>query len=145
MEEEKVEGGNDSPEPFEERRKAYRLNKVLGATIEHGDDVTTARLFVIDISVSGFRATSHVPMPEGEDVTVTVALGAENEISTGAKIVWQKELTVSGMFQLGCEFQALPEEAETALEQFIEAERTKAQKPKKGPTSLGRPWTMIKD
>ena len=49
----------------EERRRTYRLNKVLGATLttSEGDSKAT-RLFVIDISTTGFRATDHQPPSE---------------------------------------------------------------------------------
>lgn len=149
MEEEKVveTQGEAQEENFEERRKAYRLNKVLGATIEHRGEVTQTRLFVIDISMSGFRATSHIPLPEQEELKVSVALSKEEEpLEARARIVWQKELTVSGMFQLGAEFVELPEDQRERLEAFIDRERSSTPTTTAKPsTGLGRPWTMIRD
>ncbi|MCA9791401.1 MAG: PilZ domain-containing protein [Candidatus Eremiobacteraeota bacterium] len=151
MEEEKAveaesEAGQAQEENFEERRKAYRLNKVLGATIEHRGEVTQTRLFVIDISTSGFRATSHIPLPEQEDLKVSVALSKDEEpLEATARIVWQKELTVSGMFQLGSEFVDLPEEQLERLESFIEGEKNAVPASKPNSPALGRPWTMIRD
>ncbi|MGE0490638.1 MAG: PilZ domain-containing protein [Vulcanimicrobiota bacterium] len=149
MEEEKAveTEGAAQEENFEERRKAYRLNKVLGATIEHRGEVTQTRLFVIDISTSGFRATSHIPLPEQEELKVSVALSKEEEpLEARARIVWQKELTVSGMFQLGAEFVDLPEDQLGRLEGFIEREKNSTPAaPAKPSSGLGRPWTMIRD
>ena len=60
------------------------------------------------------------------------------------RVVWTKELTVSGMFQMGCEFvDAQPEEL-AKLETFIAKERKKVEAAAKTPIDLGRPWTMIR-
>lgn len=128
----------------EERRRTYRLNKVLGATLtsEEGESKNT-RLFVIDISESGFRATDHQP-PSEEEYVISIALAkGEEPFVSRMRVVWVKELTVSGMFQMGCEFQGtLPEQAEK-LRDFIEAERNKLAAPKSGGVSIKNPWTMI--
>lgn len=135
------------PEAAEERRQAYRLNKVLGATIEHQGEVTKARLFIIDISSSGFRATNHSPLPEDDEIKVSIALVKDQEpLVTTARIVWQKELTLSGMFQLGCEFTGLDPESGARLEEFI-AKESAAVGEKSNPAATGirSPWTMIKN
>jgi hypothetical protein len=140
----------DQPEPAaarpeeEDRRRAYRLNKVLGATLTStSGDSKAARLFVIDISASGFRATDHQPHTEEQyDISVVLDKGKE-PFRSRMRVVWTKELTVSGMFQMGCEFiDPDPDEVEK-LTAFIEAERKKSE-PVQTPVNLGRPWTMIR-
>ena len=129
----------------DERRRAYRLNKVLGATLTSlSGDTQTARLFVIDISASGFRATDHQPHTEEQyDISVVLAKDAE-PFSSRMRVVWTKELTVSGMFQMGCEFVDTPDEELAKLEAFIVNERKKVEGAPKATVDLGRPWTMIR-
>jgi hypothetical protein len=128
----------------EERRRAYRLNKVLGATLTSlSGDTQAARLFVIDISRSGFRATDHQPHSE-EQYDISVVLSKDiAPFNSRMRVVWTKELTVSGMFQMGCEFVDTPEEELAKLDAFIDKERKKVE-PTKAPVDLGRPWTMIR-
>lgn len=137
---------NQKPEEVveEDRRRAYRLNKVLGATLTSlSGDSQQARLFVIDISITGFRATDHQPHSEEfYDISVVLERGRE-PFTSRMRVVWTKELTVSGMFQMGCEFVATPIEEMAKLEGFIERERARVETPK-APLDLGRPWTMIR-
>lgn len=128
----------------EERRRAYRLNKVLGATLTSlAGESQAARLFVIDISCSGFRATDHQPHTEEQyDISVVLSKGAE-PFRSRMRVVWTKELTVSGMFQMGCEFVDTPSEELAKLANFIDQERERVEPPK-STVNLGRPWTMIR-
>ncbi|MBT9581896.1 PilZ domain-containing protein [bacterium] len=137
--------GQDQSVEGEERRQSYRLNKVLGAEIEYEEMSIQARLFVIDISVTGFRATNQFPLPTSCDLKVRIILQAGSPpLETQARIVWSKELPMSGLFQFGFEFQALPEAQRTQLEAFIEHERVLAHKPAQT-VDLGRPWTTIRN
>jgi hypothetical protein len=117
---------------------------VLGATLTSlSGDTQTARLFVIDISCSGFRATDHQPHNEEQyDISVVLAKDVE-PFRSRMRVVWTKELTVSGMFQMGCEFIDTPSEELAKLEAFIDKERRRVE-PSKSPVDLGRPWTMIR-
>ena len=127
----------------EERRRTYRLNKVLGATLttSEGDSKAT-RLFVIDISTTGFRATDHQP-PSEKDYEISIVLVKDQEpFMSKMRVVWVKELTVSGMYQMGCEFVDPPAEQADKLKAFIETERGKTAPTSKTP-DFGRPWTMI--
>ena len=130
----------------EERRKAYRLNKVLGATLTSTDgDAAKTRLFVIDISGSGFRATDHQP-PSDEECEISIALvKGEDPFVSRMRVVWVKELTVSGMYQMGCEFVDTAEAEQAKLDGFIDQEREKAATASSGKTSIkiDNPWTMI--
>jgi PilZ domain-containing protein len=149
------EGHSSADEPDEEqklaeaeaaeRRKAYRLNKVLGATMTSADgDATKTRLFVIDISVSGFRATDHLA-PAQEECNISIVLVKDQEpFFSRMRVVWVKELTVSGMYQMGCEFVDVAEEELGKLDSFIEREKNQAAEAS-GKTALkiDNPWTMI--
>lgn len=131
------------PEAEDDRRRAYRLNKVLGATLTSlSGDSQQARLFVIDISITGFRATDHQPHSEEYyDIAVVLDRNAPPFVSR-MRVVWTKELTVSGMFQMGCEFVESSAQELAKLEAFIENERGKIENPRS--LDLGRPWTMIR-
>ncbi|MCA9779630.1 MAG: PilZ domain-containing protein [Candidatus Eremiobacteraeota bacterium] len=130
----------------EERRKAYRLNKVLGATLTSTDgDATKTRLFVIDISGSGFRATDHQPPSEDEcEISIALVKGEDPFVSR-MRVVWVKELTVSGMYQMGCEFIETAEAEQAKLDGFIDQERNRTAEAAGGkPTiKIDNPWTMI--
>lgn len=140
------EKGEEKPQPQgEERRKAYRLNKVLGATLTSEDgDATKTRLFVIDISVSGFRATDHRPPSQDEcEISIALSKGDEPFVSK-MRVVWVKELTVSGMYQMGCEFVDTSDQEKQKLSAFIDSEQGKsAQSTGPKPIKIDNPWTML--
>ncbi len=128
----------------EDRRQSYRLNKVLGAEIEHQESKIQARLFIIDISVSGFRATNQFELPVQVDLKVKIILQASMPpLESAARIVWVKELPMSGLFQFGFEFLDISDEERLRLDTFIEAERTLSNRPT-ATVDLGRPWTTIR-
>lgn len=134
--------GTESGEAASERRKSYRLNKVLGATLIGESDTVVTRLFVIDISASGFRATDHsAPKEEEYDIEIALVKGDE-PFKSRTRVVWVKELTVSGMFQMGCEFIDPDSEQIEKLSSFIAAEKGKIEGPT-GTVSIQNPWTMI--
>ena len=138
-------GATKSEPEGEDRRQSYRLNKVLGAEIQHEEMSFQARLFVIDISVTGFRATNQTPLPTDCDLQVRVILQAHAPpLESAARIVWSKELPMSGLYQFGFEFQDLAPDQSERLEQFIAHERALAQKPTQT-VDLGRPWTTIRN
>ena len=88
-----------------ERRREYRLNKVLGAVLGCGDESVRARIFVINISRSGLKATHQTRLPDVEQQDLQLFLSAkEPPLLMQAKVAWQKELAVSGMFGIGFQF-----------------------------------------
>ncbi|MBI3929394.1 MAG: GAF domain-containing protein [Armatimonadetes bacterium] len=106
-----------------ERRREYRLSKVLAAQLlgEKPENV-----FIIDISQSGLRATSHCRLEEDLDLPLRISLSdSEGSIEVVARIVWQRELSLLSMFQMGMRFVEMgPSHAET-LDRFILAERAR--------------------
>ncbi len=129
----------------EERRRAYRLNKVLGATLTSGSgEAEKARLFIIDISLTGFRATDHKPHNESEYEISIILIKDQEPFQSKMRVVWTKELTVSGMFQMGCEFVDASPENLQRLQAFIDAEQGRTTEATKPTFEFGYPWTMIR-
>lgn len=122
-----------------ERRREYRLNKVLGAELGGQEDPLRVRIFVINISQTGLKATYQVALPEsdGPQRLQLYLDSKESPLSIQARIAWQKELSVSGMFEVGFEFLEMSEEDRGRLEGFMERERTR-EEPK--PLDLSSPW-----
>lgn len=126
-----------STEP--EQRKEPRVNKVLGAEIRVGEDTVQARLFVINISASGFRATCEKPLPDGEGLRIALKLDAqEHAVEATARLCWRKELTVSGMFDHGFEFTEIDERDVARIRSFVQGELQKQLAHK--PLDLQSPW-----
>ena len=115
----------------DERRREYRLNRVLGAELRHGEELVKARLYVINISRTGMKATNHFALTVDDVQEFGLYLAPkEAPLELKAKIAWQRELTLSGMFEIGFEFVDVSAADSQRLESFIEAERKKAEPPK---------------
>lgn len=111
-------------EPAHDRRGSYRLNRIVGADILHDEDCLRARLFVIDISATGFRATTHFDLPQQGRLFFRIFLEPKAEpIESEARIVWKNPLPTSGTIQFGFEFLDMPSEDRLLLEAFIARER----------------------
>ena len=69
----------------------------------------------------------------------------EDPFVSRMRVVWVKELTVSGMYQMGCEFVETSETEQAKLDSFIDQEREKTAAASSGSTSIkiDNPWTMI--
>ena len=116
----------NSSEPVPERRREYRLNRVLGAELIQGELHTKARLYVINISSTGLKATHPTPLSTDELQRFLLELSPkEPPLDLKARIAWQRELTMSGLFEVGLEFVELSEEHQSQIELFIETERHK--------------------
>lgn len=116
-------------EPDSDRRGSFRLNRIVGADILHDEDILRARLFVIDISLGGFRATTHFDLPDRGRLYFRIFLEPKTDpIESYARIVWKNPLPTSGTIQFGFEFIDMPEMDRTQLGAFIQRER----KPKSG-------------
>lgn len=122
-----------------EQRKEPRVNKVLGAEIRSGEECMQARLFVINLSASGFRATCEKPLPEGDGLLIALKLDAnEPAVEVTARLCWRKELTVSGMFDHGFEFTEIDERDIKRIRSFVQGELQKQLAHK--PVDLQSPW-----
>lgn len=118
-----------------EQRKEPRVNKVLGAEIES----VQVRLFIINLSASGFRATCEKPLPDGENQAISLRLDPKAPpLELRARLCWRKELTASGTFDHGFEFTEVKEEDVARIRAFVQAELDKQLAPK--PMDLQSPW-----
>jgi len=121
-----------------DRRREYRLNKVLGAVLGTGEESFRARIFVINISRSGLKATHQTRVPDAGQQALQLFLSAkEQPLMVQVKVAWQKELAVSGMFEIGFEFVEMSDDDAERLEGFI---RKEAQKEEGKPLDLSSPW-----
>jgi hypothetical protein len=129
--------------PEEERRREYRLNKMLSAEIDDEDLSMKARLFVINISRSGFRATNAFALPQEHPLRIHLTLvPKEPPLDVTVKVAWVKELPASGTFDMGFQFEDLSEEHWNRLTDFIQAEVKKVEPTKT--LDLSSPWTFGK-
>ena len=121
-----------------ERRREYRLNKVLGAVLGSGEEAFRARIFVINISRTGLKATHQIRVPESDNHLQLFLNSKEPPLEIEARVAWQKELTVSGMFEVGFEFLSMSEEDRGRLDHFMVTETQKVEPSK--PLDLSSPW-----
>lgn len=118
----------------DERRRDYRLNKVLGAMLGS----QKVRIFVINISLSGLKATYQQRLPEDGAQSLQLFLNArESPLEIQAEIAWQRELVLSGMFEVGFRFLQMSEADEQRLETFMKSE---VRRDESKPASLSLPW-----
>ncbi len=121
----------------EEKRREPRLNKVLGAEIEG----SRLRLFVINLSRTGLRATCEKPVGDGEEIELSLTLTPGQEpVRARARLAWRNELKASGTFDHGFELLDLDEEQGTRLEAFLKAELEKQRQ--SAPVDLKSPWSF---
>lgn len=123
----------------EEKRREPRLNKVLGAEIEG----SRLRLFVINLSRTGLRATCERPVGEGEEIQLALTLAAgDPPLVARARLAWRKELPASGTFDHGFELLDLDDAQGDRLDAFLQTELEKQRQPStvdlKSPWSFGR-------
>ncbi len=86
-----------------------------------------SRLYVIDISSSGFRATGELTLAEDTDCQLRLHLDAEGPALSGkARVMWCSELA-PGMYQLGFRFLELDAASEERLRTAVAKSRAKAE------------------
>ncbi|PSJ41855.1 PilZ domain-containing protein [Allosphingosinicella deserti] len=85
--------GELSTQPYGEIRKAARKEIVLGAGLRQRG-ATAITVQILDLSTHGFRAATHLELPEGTDVWLKLP-GLETWHS---RVVWMRG------HLLGCEF-----------------------------------------
>ncbi|MBX3167992.1 MAG: PilZ domain-containing protein [Candidatus Eremiobacteraeota bacterium] len=125
-----------------ERRCEYRLNKVLGAVLGSGEESVRARIFVINISRSGLKATHQTRLPELDQQELSLFLSAKDQpLVFQARVAWQKELAVSGMFEIGFQFLDMSDADAQRLEDFI---RKEAHREEGKVLDLSSPWKFGK-
>jgi len=107
----------------DERRRELRLNKVLGAVLGTGEEAFRARIFVINISRTGLKATHQTRLPGAEEQDLQLFLHSKQPaLQIRARVAWQKELAVSGMFEVGFQFLSMSQEDQERLDLFMDQE-----------------------
>jgi len=126
---------NDS---VEERRRYFRLNKVMpahfrmlregaeGEALAPADDAPRERIFVVDISAGGFRATTHRRMPLHSLLQSDIYVERNRPVTAKCRVVWERELSIPDMWEVGFEFTEIEQTAWKQLVDFIVDERARA-------------------
>lgn len=124
----------------EERRRYFRLNKVMPAHFtllgdppasapEADEGLPKQRLFVVDISAGGFRATTHVPMTVDSRLKTEIFLDRKSPVTAECRVVWQRELSIPDMYEVGFEFTSIDQPEWKRLVDFIVDERSRSSRP----------------
>lgn len=120
-----------------DRRQEVRLNKVLGAVLGTGEGSQRVRIFVINLSRGGLKATHQQPLPLGSHALQLFLSSKDEPLHIQAEVAWQRELPLSGMFEVGFRFADMPEADLERLEAYIQAELAPTESRAPG---LSLPW-----
>ncbi len=93
-------------------RKKIKVKKIFAAKITADSQLQQCFFHIFDISETGMRIHSDIPLPLQE--TVNLSFVANIEFSVNAKCVWKKELA-GGMYILGIQFMDVTEEQLEAI------------------------------
>lgn len=127
----------------DERRRELRLNRVLGAVLGAGEEAFRARIFVINISRTGLKATHQTRLPGEEEQQLQLFLHSKQPpLQIQARVAWQKELAVSGMFEVGFQFLSMSDEDQQRLDAFMQEESRPVAESK--PLDLSSPYKFGK-
>lgn len=116
-----------------ERRRTFRLNKVIPAHIERleaGGKSQDAgwRVRILDISAGGFRATHGRKMVQGEVLRVNIFLNQVDPVVVTGHVVWTRSDSTGAGYEFGCEFDDVSESAWRRLVDFIVHEATQMER-----------------
>jgi len=109
------------------QRKGVRLNKLIMAQLQHGDESTGLYLHLVDISAGGVRVNGDVEFPVSESFHLklqTESFGGEvcsefPELEVEARVVWSKRL-LGGMFVSGLQFLNMSDKAKACVAKILE-------------------------
>lgn len=128
-------------ESVEERRRYFRLNKVMPAHFtvlregpgsddeppgEASADAPRERIFVVDISAGGFRATAHRRLPVQSLLKTEVYIEKTRPVTARCRVVWERELSIPDMYEVGFEFTDIEQTEWKRLVDYIVEERARA-------------------
>ncbi len=104
----------------ENRRRSYRLDRILVVEMILGSTRQKFGVFTLDLSASGMRITHEFPLPEDVEIHFRILLEYDQEpIEVTARVQWQKE-NAFGQFLIGVEFIEIGSEARLRVERFID-------------------------
>lgn len=116
---------------MENRRKSFRLERILVVELELDEDTSRFGVFTLDMSVSGMRINHEQALPENRDLKFRIILEPGREpVEVIARVSWQKE-NAFGHYLIGLQFSEVSEETKDRIEGYID------QSVKRGAASSG--------
>lgn len=120
-----------------DKRRFYRVNKLLSAEYNAGEETIRARIFVLDISEGGFRGTNSFEFPADVDLDFKIFLEkGEPPLRVKARVAWQRELATPEMYEIGFEFVDMHTEAMEKIRGYVEKWKKAADEDRKKTFSL---------
>ncbi len=108
----------------ENKRRAYRLERILVVEMVLGSTKQKFGVFTLDLSTSGMRINHEFPLPEEVEIPFRILLEYDKPtIDVKARVQWQKE-NAFGQFLIGMQFTDLGDESRERIEAFIESARS---------------------
>lgn len=105
----------------ENRRKSFRLERILVVELELDEGTSRFGVFTLDMSSSGMRINHEEPLPEGRELNFRILLEPGMEpVKVKSRVSWQKE-NAFGHYLIGLQFTELDEESKDRIESYIEA------------------------
>ena len=105
----------------ENRRKSFRLERILVVELEVDDQTSRFGVFTLDMSASGMRINHEAPLPEGRELKFSILLEPGQEpVQVRSKVSWQKE-NAFGHYLIGLQFIDLDEKSRDRIETYIES------------------------
>ena len=105
----------------ENRRKSFRLERILVVELSLDDQTSRFGVFTLDMSASGMRINHEEPLPEGRDLDFQILLEPGHPpVMVKSRVSWQKE-NAFGHYLIGLQFTEIDEESKGRLESYIEA------------------------
>lgn len=120
-------GSGSGPERRVAQRKGVRLNKLIMAHLQTGEESTGLYLHLVDISAGGIRVNGDVEFPLNEPFSLklqTESFGGEvssefPELEVRARVVWSKRL-LGGMFVSGLQFVEMTDVATACVKKILD-------------------------
>lgn len=104
----------------ENRRKAFRLERILVVELELEREVSRFGVFTLDMSSSGMRINHEEALPDDRELNFRILLEPGLEpVSVKSRVSWQKE-NAFGHYLIGLQFTEVSDEAKERIENYIE-------------------------
>jgi c-di-GMP-binding flagellar brake protein YcgR len=111
----------------ENRRKSFRLERILVVELEIDDQTSRFGVFTLDMSASGMRINHEEPLPEGRELNFSILLEpGQQPVRVRSRVSWQKE-NAFGHYLIGLQFVELSDDARDRIETYIESTMKRSQ------------------
>jgi c-di-GMP-binding flagellar brake protein YcgR len=105
----------------ENRRKSFRLNRILVVELELDNESSRFGVFTLDMSSTGMRINHEEPLPDNRDLKFRILLEPGTDpVPVTARVSWQKE-NAFGHFLIGLQFTDVSDEAKERIETYVES------------------------